>query len=308
MALTGTARGAGRNNVAATTVVITPASNFAAGSTAVLVLAYDNLGTGGSDPFSGITDSLGNTWTSRQNALYDPAVINQGVVLRIFTAPMTTPLTTSDTITVAFGILLVIAKSWCLLQVSPAAGGAVVYVTGGVNAGAATGTPTVTATGVAANHMIVGGGGSESNDTWVGDADTTNGSWSTMQHEGGLEGVAGISVIEQNKVVNATGDQTFNPTLTSADCILAWIELRENPIQFALGLPTEADTGRPLSTLRKTYALGRPTEADSAPAATLTVSGGGGGDPISGNAAGRGNRPPIHPRFRGTTARYPNPS
>jgi hypothetical protein len=36
-----------------------------------------------------------------------------------------------------------------------------------------------------------------------------------------------MAITTQGKVVNATATQTYNPTLTSADCILAWIAVEE---------------------------------------------------------------------------------
>lgn len=228
MALTGTNRGSGNHNTAATSFTITPASNFAAGSHAVLCVAYDNSGASGADPFSSISDSVGNTWISRQAALYDPGAASAGATLRIFTSPMLTgALTTSNTITVNFGANSTTAKSWVLHEVTCATGSIVRYVTGNVNAGAGTGTPTVTTTSITNGNMVVGAGAAESASTWTQDGDTTNGSWSAQQANAAGTGTSGMSVTSQRKIVSASGTQTYNPTLTSADVILAWIELTE---------------------------------------------------------------------------------
>jgi hypothetical protein len=67
---------------------------------AVLCLAYDNSGASGADPYNSISDSLGNTWTSRQAALYDPGAASAGVALRIFTTNQSAgTLTTGSTVT-----------------------------------------------------------------------------------------------------------------------------------------------------------------------------------------------------------------
>ena len=50
------------------------------GNLAVMCVASVNAGSGGGtlNYPSSITDSVGNTWTLRLNALYDPAAANQG--------------------------------------------------------------------------------------------------------------------------------------------------------------------------------------------------------------------------------------
>src|SRR3990167_5118653 len=128
MALTVTNRGSGANKTAGTRYTFSPASTFAAGSLAVLVIACDNAGTDGADPITGVTDDGGNTWTQRQAALNDPGGASAGAVCRIYTAPVVS-LTTSVVITVAFGAVSVTAKAYTLTQIGPAA----TYVTGGVD-------------------------------------------------------------------------------------------------------------------------------------------------------------------------------
>src|SRR3990167_3374082 len=128
MALTVINRGSGANKNAGTSYAFSPASNFAASSLAVLVIACDNAGTNGADPITGVTDDGGNTWTQRQAALNDPGAASAGAVCHIWTAPVVS-LTTSVVITVAFGSVSVTAKAYTLTQIGPAAS----YVTGGVD-------------------------------------------------------------------------------------------------------------------------------------------------------------------------------
>src|ERR1051326_8772503 len=113
MALSGTDRGQNSTNTAGqTSLALSPASNFNAGKMAVLCVAYDNAGSGGSDPFSSISDTKGNTWTPRQNVLNDPGAASAGQCLRIFTTMQDVgTLTTGDTITVSFGSTTVAARS-----------------------------------------------------------------------------------------------------------------------------------------------------------------------------------------------------
>jgi hypothetical protein len=230
MALTGTDRGTNNNNVAATSVTITPGSNFAAGSYAVLCLAYDNSGGSGADPFSSITDSVGNNWYSIVRPLYDPGAASAGVSLGIFYSPQNvSALTTGNTITVSFGANSTTAKAWTLHEITCATGTRVVVAASGNNTGAASGTPTVTTASVPNGGMVIGAGAAESANTWVQDGDTTNGNWSAQQSNAAGTGTSGMSITSQRKVVTATATQTYNPTLTSADVILGWAIFVEQP-------------------------------------------------------------------------------
>lgn len=230
MALTGTDRGTGGNNTGAVSITITPTSNFSAGSFGVLCMAYDNTGGGGADPYSSISDSVGNTWTSRQNGLQDPGAAAAGITLRIFTSDMSvSKLTTANNITVSFGAVSVVAKSWTLHEwTTDAIGGFVEYVGGAMGAGAATSNPTITTTSIPSGNAVVGAGAAEaSSGAWTGDADTTNGNWSAQQTAGFGTTTSGAVVTSQRKVVTGTATQTYNPTIAAVDRIIGWIELKE---------------------------------------------------------------------------------
>lgn len=239
MTITMSSVGANGDTTGATSIVITiGAGGFTLGQSAwaILCLAYDNAGASGADPYSSISDSLGNTWTSRQAALYDPGAASAGVTLRIFTSDMAVrALGVGDTVTVSFGANSVASKAWCFQEALPGPWGTMSYVTGGVSVGSASAAPTITTGSIAQNDVVIGAGAAESADTWVADADTTNGNWSAKQSFGAGSGATGMSVVAQRKVVTAAGAQTFNPTLTSADCILAWIQLHET---IAVGVPS----------------------------------------------------------------------
>lgn len=226
MALTGTNRGTGGNTTAATSIAITPASNFSSGSMAILAIAYDNSGGGGADPYSSITDSVGNTWTSRQNALNDPGAASAGSTLRIFTSNMSTALTTANTITVNFGSSTT-AKSWTLTEIAAAANFIPEYATGNVATGSNT-TPTITSTSITSGNVILGAMANEGNATITADSDTTNGSWSTQQTINNGTGTSGMQVASQYKITTGTGTQTYNLTLSATgDWSIGWIEIRE---------------------------------------------------------------------------------
>lgn len=233
MALTGTDRGTGTHNTAATSFTAVPASNFADGM-AVMCIAADNAASSGVQFGTWtVTDTKGNTWTLRQNALVDPGAASAGQAGAIFTTPQNGGLlTTGDTITVSFGSDTPTAKTWTLMEVTAGAGNTVGYVTGGVGTGG-TGTtsPTITTGTIPVGDMAIAALFLEAGTTEVvtGDADTTNGSWSTKQTAQIGTTTSGSVCSTQRKVQTTTGSaQTYNPTLSIlGDLCLAWIELTE---------------------------------------------------------------------------------
>ncbi len=228
-ALTGTDRGSGNHNSASATLTVTPTSNFTASSFGVLCIALDNSGSAGSTLISPTTasGSDGSTWTKRPNSLFDNGAASAGVEIVIYTSSSTS-LTTAQSITVTWSSTTPTAKAWTLTEVAAATGKIISFRTSDVNTGATTGTPTFSSNPtVNDGEMIIGAGGAESANTWTGDSDTTNGSWSSQQSNAAGTGTSGMSITTQRKIVNATGTQTYNPTLTSADVILAYIILTE---------------------------------------------------------------------------------
>lgn len=227
MALSAANRGSGGNATAATSIAITPGSNFTAGSLAVLAISYDNSANQGADPFSTITDSVGNTWTSRIAVLNDPGAASAGSTLRIFTSNVSS-LTSANTITVSFGSNSTTAKAWTLTEVaSNATGGSASYVTGSQATGSGT-TQTLTTSTIAINNFVLGALGQEGNGTRTADTDTLNGSWSTAQSTGFGTTTGGIEIISQYKIVTAAGAQTYNPTASPlGDWCMGWIEVTE---------------------------------------------------------------------------------
>lgn len=232
MSLTGNNRGTGGNNTGASSLTLTFPQAIAAGLLGVICLALDNAGSGGSTAVApaSANDSVGNTWTRRQSAIHDPGAASAGVELAIYTCDVNVAITTSTTLVFNWGTT-VTAKALGIHDVSsdnplkrPR------YKTGGVGTGATTGTPSVITGSITNGNVVVGAGGAESASTWTGDADTTNGTWSAQQAVGFGTGNSGMSATSQRKVVTATATQTYNPTLTSVDCILAWIEIEERDI------------------------------------------------------------------------------
>jgi len=213
--------------------IITVQANLATGSMGVLVVAADNAGTNGSAanlPAGPITDSVGNTWTQRQTSIYDPGAASAGVELAIYTAPITvTMVAGSSTITLSY-VNAILNKAWALWEFAPPSGGTIAYAANGTSAGSASASPTVTTSSIANGDIVIGLGGEENTggvgDGWVGDSDTSNGSWSFAAHIGFNNG--GMGLVTQAKTVTAAGTQTFNPTEGAGgtpDTMVSWIEL-----------------------------------------------------------------------------------
>ncbi len=234
-------RHVGSSNTTGTTQTIWPDIAIAAGSLAVLCVACDNAnGTGdvvnyGATP---VTDTVSNTWTTRQNNLFDNGAAAAGSEVAIFTGDVTTLLPAASdwvspttTLTLTFAITT-INKSWVLMEFAPSAGGNTWSFALAGGGGGATGTaPTVNTSSIPSGDTVVAVGAAEDSDQWTADADTSNGSWSSGVHSG--FGAAGHSIIVQTKTVTGTAAQTFNPTLAaSVDAVLGWISLHETVAGF----------------------------------------------------------------------------
>lgn len=227
--ITVTARGLASNSTSSTTYVVSPQSTIAAGTLGVLGIALDNAGAAGASTVCNttMTDSVGNVWTVRQNGLFDNGAANAGVEIAIYTAPITTQITTSDTVTVDFTGKSVTAKVVAFWELSSSVG-TVVYSTGALGTGATTSTPSVTTSSITSGDAVVGFLGIENSAAPTADSDTTNGSWSSQQAAFTGFSTTGITGASQVKVVTATATQTYNPTLGgSFDTMIGWISLTE---------------------------------------------------------------------------------
>ena len=216
MALTGANRGVGGNNTSATTVTGSTNANLSAGSLVIFAVYYDNSGSQGSDPFSSITDSIGNTWTSQIRTLNDPGAASAGAVGAIFTTNQDVgTIQSGTTITLTFTTATV-AKAWTLTEVTAASGykASVTNVTGVTYS---TATPTLTSGTITVGELLFGMAGGEGNSTTrTGDNDTTNGNWSTAQQTAYGSTTTAQQIISQYKIQTTTDStQTYNPTFTT---------------------------------------------------------------------------------------------
>jgi hypothetical protein len=235
MALARTARGTATSTTSGTNnLTRVPTGDFAANSLAVLAVAYDNSGSSGADPFGtgSVTDTAGNTWTSRHATLRDPSTASSGCVLRIFTTSMNAAtLTTGHTITFTTQSN-VTAKVCSLHEITAAASYKATYLSTGTGAGGASTAPSVTTGTISVDDLTFGAVANEygtAQTLSTPDADATNGSWDTNTYVEIGTTTSGMNLTVQAKLqTTANSTQTYNLTMaTSTDWAAGWISVDE---------------------------------------------------------------------------------
>lgn len=216
-------------------VAVPSDTNSASNRFIVVVIAADNSVSGGATTsITGVSDSStnpsSNTYTMRYNAIYDPGTTSAGCNVAIYTAPVTGSLVYGDdSISVGFSPNTT-SKCMYYYVVTGDGTGTLTIGSGANGTGAATGSPTITTSSIPSGAVVFGQGAAESNSGFTGDSDTTNGSWSTAQNQTANTGtlLTSMTLTSQYKIVTAAGTQTYNPTRTSADCILNWLCIYED--------------------------------------------------------------------------------
>jgi len=246
MAITATVRYSNGGTSSETAFTFSPASDFTAGSFAVMFVAADNSAAGGaSNNITSVTDSLGNTWTKYQSPLYDPESANQGIQGGVFTTSMDAgTITTSTAISVNFGDATT-AKVVVLHEVTPTTGYRIVYSSSGNGNGTTNAMFSEITGSITANNIVLCVCFMEGNyDLNAADSDTARGSWSSRTSIGVGTEVSGVKLSTQYKVVTGTGTQTFNVSVTfSCDMTGSWIELSEVPASAGLIIGGKINSG-----------------------------------------------------------------
>jgi hypothetical protein len=102
-AYVGSAGTEGTGSIAGTTIVLTTTATIEAGNLAVLLIGFDNTGTGNGDlnEITGVADSTGsNTWVEGKENTYGQGAAAAGVTSAIWYCRLTSQLTVGGTITV----------------------------------------------------------------------------------------------------------------------------------------------------------------------------------------------------------------
>ena len=189
----------------------------------------NNSGAGGATKIftsSSFTDSVGNTWTRRLDALYDPGLAGAGVEIAAYTSPIVTQITTSDNITVTLSTSTG-ARSAIVWEVSGANGAPTYVASAAVSDGLTSGQTgtavSVTSSSITNGDVIIGWNGSRDNTSITADSDTVNGSWATAVQ---ISQTPRFST--QYKITTGTGTQSWDITTGgSAAWECGWIQLRE---------------------------------------------------------------------------------
>lgn len=200
---------------------------FAVGDMIVVCISCDNNGASGASSLTSVTDVKSHSYTLVQ-ATFDPGAAAAGITAGVAWATITSAMLSSDDITVNFSpnTAAKVAGVW---RLRPDSGITIQKVAHAFGAGSTTGAPTITTSSIASGDVVVGVLAGETNTGVVnpGDADTTNGTWSSTALSGAVanSGTAATSASLdiQVKRVTATGTQTFNPSIASCDNIIGWV-------------------------------------------------------------------------------------
>lgn len=215
----------------------------------VCICAASNDGSGGASPFSANASDNGglNTFTRRLDVTYDPGAAGAGASLAVWTAPITSALT-NDTVNITLTASIT-EGAIQVYRVRPGAGETVSFIsadtTGSTGNASTYSAATVSVTN---GDIIFGCAAIETDDAITGDTDTTNGSWSsviTRLHDNGAD-ASTMSCVSQHKTVNATGNQSWAATSSTArDSARSYIILRSEVTGPTATLSKTLDTLTP---------------------------------------------------------------
>ena len=221
----------GKNNSATSTatLVVTLTQGASIGDMIVVCVAADNQGSAGAISIASVTDSKSHTYTSRVSRNNDPGTASSGASVAIFTAPVTTAMTTSDTVTINFSPNTT-SKAAVLWEIAAGATEFPKYLSNGGSTGSGT-NPSLVSTSIGSGDAVIYALAAESNATLTGDSDTTNGNWSTLYTDVGNTGTSltSMRVGSQYKVTTGTATQTWNTTLTTSDWAISYIVVDPAP-------------------------------------------------------------------------------
>lgn len=219
-------RGNTANATAGTTssVTITSPTTVAVGNYLVARVAVDNSGTSGAAPGCTVTDPRSNTWTVLGPALADPGAAAAGATAYLCYTRVGTAYQAADALTFNWGGISTTAKAIVVEEWTNIHSAAPVAVSAVTNDSVAAGSTTAVAATVVptdAYQLVYTCLATEgiAGDSITYDTDTTNGLWSPLTRVASANATATNNqcVAGQQKVVTASGSQTWNATITSRD-------------------------------------------------------------------------------------------
>lgn len=194
-----------------------------AGDLLVFIGARDDKASEASIPAGEtFSDASGHTWVrGTQGINITDSTAGNGVRFVLFAAVLTADLESGDAVTWSFaGGGTVAAKCMHAYRFEGVRG----VDTGFTPTAGTSSSPSITTTSLGVGGLLVALVAREgpAGDTFTADADTTGGAWSSAYLSTGTTGGAADSNVSfgmQYKIVEGSGAQTFNPTITSRDWV-----------------------------------------------------------------------------------------
>jgi hypothetical protein len=214
-------RGSTQNITSQGSTTVSLTGNTTVGNVMIARVAVDNSGTNGARPGLTVADDRSNTWTVVQGGLADPGAANAGSAVYIAYCRVDTQLVTSDLVTFTWGTAAtakaIVLEEWSGVHAATP----LAPITPVTNSGSGTAMTVGPIAPTAANQMVYTALSTEgpTGDTAPSDSDTTNGSWVSLTRLSTGSGTAASNqtVAGQYKLVTASGNQTWDATITNRD-------------------------------------------------------------------------------------------
>ncbi len=272
--------GTGTSSTSTTTIVTTTATNaLAIGDTAIIVAASDNTSTtnGDNSEVSGVTDSVGNTWTKLAEYTNGQGSAAAGTTVSVWMTYATVALPIGGSVTVTYGSARIdkTTSIWKFtsnrkLQQSTTS----VFNT--VNAGNGFGSNAFSGLS-SKQRLYFMGGAKEANSTT---ALTVSTNFTTITPQRSRNNAAAQMVRGEFRVNTSTGE-TSNPTLAvSGDTVSVFVALEETPPPITMSASSNIAASAATATTSQltggtgTFTAGRISD-DTNPMPAITIASGG---------------------------------
>lgn len=222
------------NRTAGTAIDVTTTSSIPADTLLFMVIGADNTAAA-APQVSSFTNVVGGvTWTLVPNAsVYSTGTgtaAGDGTVGHVYYGVTTSVVNTATRLATVNFSASTVAKAINVVGFSETINP--VFSGNAVTGTSTAGTPTATDASPVAGNFVIGAVIGENNAGATGDADTTNGTWSTISSisSSGGSAATNVTVGIQFKKVTATGSQTYNPTTANDSAVIIFDFIGYMPI------------------------------------------------------------------------------
>jgi len=282
--------GSSQSSATGSTLDVTATSTIPAGTVLVLAAVWDNIDLT-TPTLTSLSSAGGGTWTERATGSSGvTASAGAGIFSAVWTVQTVTEIAASATITtVTWSSASTDTKSVVIVGFD----NQLEILRGAVVSGTSTGgTPSVTtSTAPITNDVVIGVIAGENNAAPSADADTLNGSWSSISsiNTTGGGGASNTTIGIQAKTVTAGGNQTYNAT-TAADSV-AFVFTFATPLIVTLSGQSSSGGSIPVRMANTATLTGQSTTTGSAQIRSLIRSTLSGQSNTTGSLAGGLRRP-----------------